>query len=281
MNQFNIRRFGQLFKLDLMENKKHYLYLVIGVFLAHLMAQVLCNSDDFFGRPTLNTPEDFTANAAMSAIIVSAIILIADIGYTFDFLKTKEKRISYLMLPASNAEKFLERLLVNTVGIFLLNIVLLYLADVTRMGISRIVYGGQTGLQFGPAISFFCDGFAEGWQYVSKSGNGQLLVVELISSCLGGVLTAVCYVLGSVVIRRNAFIFTSLILLAFSVIFGAIVVSWTRHYVEVRTIGHNMVIPESLVYLKCVVYLLLIGFGLWGSYRLFCRIPVTRRSFFK
>lgn len=277
MKSFNLRRFGQLLKHDLFENKRGYFSACAGILVAHLGSQVGCNFAVFIGRKSLvGCEHSVTGSALVTFIFVSGLIFLAGIAYLFDFLKTKEKRISYFMLPASNLEKFVSRLLICTFGVFVANLLLFFLADGLCTLLSSI-FGGNMVVQAGRMWNFVAAEAGPAFDdVVAKGYLGELLRIQLYY-VLGLLATLVCYLIGSVVFRRHAFIFTSLVLIAIGLVFG-----WTFRQVLLHDLALSYMDISPWAYnLKGVFNVAFIIGGTWLSYRLFCRIPVVRRRLFK
>lgn len=133
MNNFQLRRFGLVLRRDLTENRKLYLQYLAAMFLACL-AVVCCNlySPCQFGfSPSLESR--ILHRIGRTVLTVYLFSLFPGIADAFHCLRTKQQRISYLMLPASPLEKFVSRLLIFTVLLTAGFAVAAVLADFARM----------------------------------------------------------------------------------------------------------------------------------------------------
>nr|CRY94992.1 hypothetical protein [uncultured prokaryote] len=141
MNNFNMKRFGQVLKLDIYQNSRTYLNMAAGCFIAHLLSQLAC-----FYVAKLNLAvtvysalaQEHNQHSAMTASLVVCCLItffsfLLGASLLWNNLGTKEQRITYLMLPATNLEKYLSRLLLCTVGMLGINAVAFFAADVLRM----------------------------------------------------------------------------------------------------------------------------------------------------
>ena len=125
-NLFNIKRFGHVFKKDLLENYKRYLLS----FVTLMGIMVIIMAFQPWDNRSLLT--------YMSLLFLAAGILFAS---TFmNPMNSKLKRISYLVNPASNIEKFLTRWLITTIGYILVFFVALWIADVIKVAVCTVIY---------------------------------------------------------------------------------------------------------------------------------------------
>ena len=106
MKNFSLKRMAQVMRITFCQNHKWFLNIGIAYLLAHFVGQALVfytisNSPE--------APDWYIAgrmhNATGAFVMISALLILGGISFTFDVLKDKNKRIAILMLPASNAEK--------------------------------------------------------------------------------------------------------------------------------------------------------------------------------
>lgn len=131
---FSFSRVAMVMKRDFMENWKRNLYGFIGLYAA-LALPMIGNMWGMSGD-ALSDPELFfqryCSNISGTFILV---IHICSFVYAADILsnmKTKEMRISFLMLPATMIEKYVARFLIVTVGVAIFTLVGMLLAEATR-----------------------------------------------------------------------------------------------------------------------------------------------------
>ncbi len=129
---FSSQRFGALMKADFIINRSNYLKLIIGglgifvalALLVSIPAIIDMNSLEQMKNMTGRIVEDAieTKQHTYAAIYSSISVWVFSIGMTilgsltFNNLSSKRKRISALMLPASQTEKFMLRFLIYFVG---------------------------------------------------------------------------------------------------------------------------------------------------------------------
>ena len=137
-NIFSFTRMMQVMKLDLQENWKRNLsqfVLLYGAFIVINLSFLGSHSGE---TPTNEHFEIFTYSLIGMSIFAAQIMLLVFASNMNDNRQTKEKRISSLMLPATNAEKFVNRALLNTVGALIQIAVAWILADITRLMITPL-----------------------------------------------------------------------------------------------------------------------------------------------
>ena len=123
---FSFARLALVMKRDLMENWKANLYRFLGPYAVILFVMLMG-----YMKISVNFAE-------FSSVIAGIFSYILFIGSTFmaahmmETMDTQQKRISYLMLPATSLEKFISRALHVTVGFWVMTILALLLAEATR-----------------------------------------------------------------------------------------------------------------------------------------------------
>jgi hypothetical protein len=135
-NTFNFKRFGLVFRKDLMENGKRYILLfltMLGIMTIILTWQSLdyYSSVKKFG----SNYENINTNLLLS---LSAIFGVFGLLFASTFMSpmnSKTKRIAYLISPSSNLEKFLSRWIIVTIGYIIAFFITLWITDVLRVGI--------------------------------------------------------------------------------------------------------------------------------------------------
>ena len=140
-NTFNIKRFGLAFRKDLIENWKRYLLMFLT--LLGILAIVTTYITWYYHKePRINYNFHYPINKSL-LIYLSFIFISAGIWFASTFtnpMNSKLKRISYLVSPASNLEKYLIRWIITTVGFIVAFFVALWIADALRVAICSIKF---------------------------------------------------------------------------------------------------------------------------------------------
>ena len=122
---FSFSRFVLLMKRDWLENWKTNLYRLIGPYaiILFIMWFMLTNEADF---------QSFSGFVAIVFLVLLYWGSFWSASHILESMNTQQKRISFLMLPATSLEKFLARFLYVTVGFALMCTLSLLLAEATR-----------------------------------------------------------------------------------------------------------------------------------------------------
>ena len=133
---FSMTRVQHIMRRDLIENWKSNLYGLLGIFAACFfpMLGFLWSAERWTeeGYPEVYSFERFCGNMLG---IIGMVVSVAMIYYASRIMKcmdNKEKRISYLLLPATKLEKFFSRALFVTVGTVLMILVALLALELTH-----------------------------------------------------------------------------------------------------------------------------------------------------
>lgn len=122
---FSFTRLGLVMKRDLMENWKVNLYRFLGpyVFFLLMMVSGYLNEESF---------EEFSK--MILGLLGGALFFGGTYAASFvtETMDTQQKRVAYLMLPATSLEKFVARTLYVVLGFGLMVFVALLLAEATR-----------------------------------------------------------------------------------------------------------------------------------------------------
>ena len=122
---FSFSRLGLVMKRDFMENWKTNLYCFLGPYTIFLLVM-------WFSSMNMTNFNEFSD--IVSATFFSVLFFGGSFtaSYALETMNTQQKRISFLMLPATSFEKFFARFLYVTVGFVVLSTIALLLAEVTR-----------------------------------------------------------------------------------------------------------------------------------------------------
>lgn len=210
-------------------------------------------------------PDDATAEEMLtyagSFYICSVFLMVVLVGATFIFrsFRTRATRIAFLMLPASNAEKYMARMGYVTLGIMLTAAMAIVVADIAQYLINLIVYPGfkqsfivmAASSDFQPSITINAD------HYTLKSESWTLW--------LGLVWAHSCCLLGGAIFRKHA---QPIMCIFFVVLLGIVAYMMgttdLSYYISLRCI--NTVFPTLFVSLAIFNHIM--------AYRIFCRLQV-------
>ena len=147
-------------------------------------------------------------------------------SFTMERMKTKTGRISTLMTPATMFEKFFARWLVFTFGFLVVYLVAYKLADWTRVLVLMVKYPEVNTIAQLPLGTYLVGG---GEDVVANSLTAFLGYRSFMAAMGGYFFLQSCYVLGSSIWPKNAFLKTfaikMLLVVAYTLV-GAMLAGW-------------------------------------------------------
>lgn len=150
MSKFNFNRFKMVAKWDALTNRQAYLRgafgLAIGLSIFCIVMLYTLYENWYYNPTTVAATHDtFMKSTALSALIIASVGYFCFVGNCFHNMKTKLGRETYLMLPASNLEKYLGRFFNISVGGFILCWIAFTVADFIQFLFSFIIPPGLHG----------------------------------------------------------------------------------------------------------------------------------------
>ena len=277
MNTFSFNRFGKMLRWVLSVNQRRILYAiagsVVGVFIAEMILLRMSGLDSPYMMLNHYGQVGAALFALVSLILVSTIVL---------GVNEKRKREAFLMLPASNLEKFLALMTYTSVvcvlGVFLAFV----LGDSLRMAwfwvsgpyteIKTSVMGGpvETYYWWSSAIPEMMDNLTP-HILEADSCNWFYLVMNLFVIAAIAVWTHSLLIIGGTLFRKYSFVISCIIFILFWVIFVK-----TTHYFELsmftstwengRYVDGEIGVPA---YVLAILLPLLAVFNYWASFHIF------------
>ena len=264
-NTFSLTRLGLLLKREYSVNWKQHVYRLLaiyGTFLVTLFMTMLTN-DPY--TPSALTIHHFTEIVAFVCGVVSMVYL----SQMMKPMETKTSRINYLMLPATNAEKFVSRLLMATVGFWITAIVALAFATASRyifmpfMYVNPDLYHPIFGNVMAELFDFSCQIHDIKGIIMSNFEVGMFVVILVIWGYT-------IYMLGGNIWYKNAFIKTVAAMTVITILGNIVLISLISAFGITK---ENFTI---LLNTATGVFTVLAIVNIWLSYRLFRRAQVIR-----
>ena len=138
-NKFSFARLGAVLKCDLVEHRWSNIAAFF-IFFAAFLASQLSNMNSIIGTGLRHSiqPDQYMPSLAANFVpffygVLSLALMCAAADMCGVPLKTKGRGLNYLMMPATNMEKFVARTLVNTILLIVMAFAALLLADLVRM----------------------------------------------------------------------------------------------------------------------------------------------------
>ena len=264
-NTFSLTRLGLLLKREYSVNWKQHVYRLLaiyGTFLVTLFMTMLTN-DPY--TPSAQTIHHFTDIVAFVCGVVSMVYL----SQMMKPMETKTSRINYLMLPATNAEKFVSRLLMATVGFWITAIVALAFATASRyifmpfMYVNPDLYHPIFGNVMAELFDFSCQIHDIKGIIMSNFEVGMFVVMLVIWGYT-------IYMLGGNIWYKNAFIKTVAAMTVITILGNIVLISL------ISAFGITKEDFTILLNTATGVFTVLAIVNIWLSYRLFRRAQVIR-----
>ena len=273
-NSFSFARLMMVLKHDFVENWKNNLnnlLSIYGVFLISALMSYATISD----KTDSSIYFAYRLGFFIAVGFITFFVLHINAAHIMDVMNTKEKRIAYLMLPATKAEKFVSRAIQVTVGTFVMIIVTLFLAEITRLMLFPLIGVPET-------LQHFClFDFHE--IFFDKFYWSEVDVTELEEFKLPATLNVIAWFL----VSHSAFILGGTYFYKRPVVktFGTIVLGFTALSFILSLWNPFHALPivkfEVAIWTSSFIALVIIVANWALSYFLFTRSQVTERVNFK
>lgn len=271
MKNFDMNRFGRTLRWSaLMTRKEALTNLASMTFAFAVLAVVQVMSSR--NVPDIVAEHNFQSFTSFALFV---FLIICSIGgcWIFSNMKTKEQRITFKMLPATDLEKFVVRALYATVVWWLMAFVAFCLADLFRMLVSLVA-----GVSIkGSAVPLFFSMISANTDVnINTLNSGDVAFAAAIYTMANAwaFWAHSLYILGGTLFRRRQFVLTTL---AHSVI-GLVFTPMLIHFVDS---SDSLALRDSLV---AIVWTAAAVFAVWGlldwwlSYRIFRRMQVINNK---
>lgn len=283
MSTFNINRFGQALKCQLMVGRKMWIRLFSIYTLVMFMAGLFwtrIKGTSYELMETWGTDELYQAyeghvtQSVAFGVVFFCIAMLFGAGGMFSQMKDTRTRSAYLLWPVSNLEKYVISILLSIVLMAVVTIGAFMLADALRVFVDWV-----TGRIIVWGIPKF---FSPQGEEITVSGEWRLLWMVLTMIFYFHSL----YIVGGTLFRRQQFLLTSGTIIAVSILLTIILnhIDWSgvdiefvnSHWdEEIQTYIH---VFHPLFYIINTIGCLLIVFHYWASYKLFTRMQVINNK---
>ena len=188
-------------------------------------------------------------------------------AFIFANIDTKERRTAFMMLPASDLEKFLVRSLYASLGWALMSFAAFCAADVLRMAVCMAAGADFVKCAIPDLVSILFTGYDVAGNYVVSALEGRAAWLAAVGLF---VWTHSFFVLGGTFFRRNPLVLTAVSYLLWVVLFVTVNVGTSSTFNISISIGG----PDALLYTMSVLFLGGAAFDWWLGYKLFRRMQV-------
>lgn len=287
---FSMTRVQHIMRRDLIENWKSNLYGLLGIFAACFfpMLGFLWSAERWTeeGYPEVYSFERFCGNMLG---IIGLVVSVAMIYYASRIMKcmdNKEKRISYLLLPATKLEKFFSRALFVTVGTALMILVALLALELTHYLLLPLF-----DLPAVYSQPMLVEVFSMRWAHASVDATGEPVYSWWLMQLLVWIFCLwnhSLFILGGSFWYKHPFLKTIGACLAVTILGGILFANLAEGGFLVRFSDwmqeHYQDTPQTvngLLTIISIVFLLFTVFNWWLSYRLFTRSEVVKRKLWR
>lgn len=278
----DFHRLAMVLRWDALSNWKKYVRNTLG--LAFVFS-FICIWFQFNWRSNsyvtyYDVKDLYLSDLSGSFMFISFIIFIFCGSRIFINMKTKASRSLFLMLPATNMEKFISRLLYTVLGTFLMIVASWMIADIIQLVFSLFLTPGMQGSLVGKAFEeLFLNNNLDSSHFIVRNGTsvlGQTFPVGMVLFSLT-LFTHSFFTLGGTVFRKSATLLT--ICSSFILMFAtAMISSFVDEDVLVHFV-HSME-PDTFGWLMVMVLLLLSVFNYWAAYKLFTHMQIINNKWF-
>ena len=278
----DFHRLAMVLRWDALSNWKKYVRSTLG--LAFVFS-FICIFYQFNWRSngyvTYHDVKDlYLGNVSGLFMFMSFIIFFFCGSRIFINMKTKASRSLFLMLPATNMEKFISRLLYTVVGTSLMIFASWMIADIIQFVFSLFLTPGMQGSLVARAFEqLFLKNNFDSSHFVVRNGTsvlGQTFPVGMFLLSLT-IFNHSFFTLGGTVFRKSATLLT--ICSSFILMFlTALISSFVDDDVLVHFVQSMQ--PNTFGWLMVNVFLLLSVFNYWASYKLFTHMQIINNKWF-
>lgn len=271
MKSFDINRFGSVLKWNALMTKKEILTNTASMtfaFVVLAVVQVMSsrNESDMVVADNFNS---FTSFALF------VFLIICSIGgcWIFNNMKTKEQRITFKMLPATDLEKFVVRALYATVVWWLMGFIAFCLADLFRMLISLIAGIDIVKSAIPDFLNMLFGGNDHNISIFGETDMTYVLPLTFAANAWAFWVHSL-YILGGALFRRRQFVLTTLAHCIIGLAFTPIIVDFVDSLDKAT--AEQMFC--TVMWTAGSVFTLLFLLNWWLSYKIFRRMQVINNK---
>ncbi len=271
MKNFDINRFGSVLKWNALMTKKEILTNTASMtfaFVVLAVVQVMSsrNESDMVVADNFNS---FTSFALF------VFLIICSIGgcWIFNNMKTKEQRITFKMLPATDLEKFVARALYATIVWWLMGFIAFCLADLFRMLVSLIAGIDIVKSAIPDFLNMLFGGNDHNISIFGETDMTYVLPLTFAANAWAFWVHSL-YILGGALFRRRQFVLTTLAHCIIGLAFTPIIVDFVDSLDKAT--AEQMFC--TVMWTAGSVFTLLFLLNWWLSYKIFRRMQVINNK---
>ena len=263
MKNFNMTRFGHVLKLDFAEGRKAMMWGALCMLLLYLFFFWFAYNIGMHSYNVTNWDsyiQHVCESVSAFSMIAMYIFFLITASTLYRGEQKKQQRIAWLMLPATNLEKFLSRWIYMLVFMLVGGVLTIVLADCIHIIWLQIA---------DHPVHSMTKTLVHNLPHVNKYNP----LLEIVNIYLAFVVIHSLFLLGGVFFKKFHFIATSAIL---AIVFSTIV--WTINSLGYRDTPTQSDPTMSIIIWMCIDTCI-ITVCTWLAYRLFCRWQVVTHKF--
>ena len=263
-NNFQFSRLLMVMRWDMFTNLKSYLNMMLGMTFALLpffIMQLYQLSKQYQLFP--DTIDLSYWGMSQYVLMIFSIAMYMMATQIFMVMKTTGQREQFLMLPASNLEKYISRFLFSTLGAAVAMITAIVVSDLVQLIFSFVLLPGHhqsVCLSIMALLWKIWTTFIE-----SIDSAGALMLSLLIMTC--GVLVHSFFILCGTLFRKHTIVVSGILFIVMTYLVIYVIESVPDTITTCLMHGDNS-------WLFSIAELLLAGFQYWLSYKVFTRMQV-------
>lgn len=265
-NNFQFSRLLMVMRWDMFTNLKSYLNMMLGMTFALLpffIMQLYQLSKQYQLFP--DTIDLSYMGMSQYVLMIFSIAMYMMATQIFMVMKTTGQREQFLMLPASNLEKYISRFLFSTLGAAVAMITAIVVSDLVQLIFSFVLLPGHhqsVCLSIMALLWKIWTTFIE-----SIDSAGALMLSLLIMTC--GVLVHSFFILCGTLFRKHTIVVSGILFIVMTYLVIYVIESVPDTITTCLMHGDN-----SWIFCLLIAELLLAGFQYWLSYKVFTRMQV-------
>ncbi len=267
MNSFSINRFWKTFSWVVATNFRTQMMWAIGAAVAVFLMEIIIIALDVSYK---SYDISLRTNVRGLCSVFIMITTLVGLSTVFFNINKKAKREAFLMLPASNLEKFLSAVIYATV-VWALSMFLAYVVgDTLRMVVRSLMYGNP----WISTIPNVVENLTPNIFKLSFNGFSWAVMLEYFFAISLLFWVHSLYILGGTLLRKYAFVVSTIVMIL-SVMLTAWLVDKLQcrmFYTDMMEISNTTVVVDHVGFLGYVYSIatpLLAVFNYWASFHIF------------
>lgn len=265
-NNFQFSRLLMVMRWDVFTNLKTYLNMTLGMTFALLPILIMqlyqLSKQDQLSPDTIDLSY---WGMSQNILFISSIAMYMIATQIFMVMKTNGQREQFLMLPASNLEKYISRFLFSTLGAAIAMLTAIVVSDLVQLIFCFLLLPGHHQ-------SVCLSTMALLWKiwtnFIENIDSTSFLLLSLLV-VTSGVLVHSFFILCGTLFRKHTIVVTTILFIAMTYLVIYVIESVPGTITTCLNHGDS-----SWLFTLIIAELLLAGFQYWLSYKVFTRMQV-------